>query len=203
MKSISPLPLVGLLPSMVAALLIASCGGGTSSSTIPDTPAPPGNDPPPTLAPTGAAIIKFRAMDNEWAALVEKLRAIEDFTAPDRRLLLARNNNSSPIEIDPPSGWSLIDFALHPSGEISMLLATDSHLRLQRRDSDGALLNDAEFTDPLAATDPFVGDLSAIRDSQSLVPKSTRDAARLTAIAEDVLLVFRSGRNAVIEQRFS
>ena len=153
--------------------------------------------------PQGLAVVKFRAAGDGWAALTERLRPIEDKTAPDRRLLLAAGGHQPATEIDPPSGWSLIDFALHPSGALTLVLASDTQLRLQQRAAAGDLLADAIFTDDQAATDPFVGNEQVLPDPQSLVPQSTRDAVQLGPVGEDILIAYRTGRNAVIAQQLT
>jgi hypothetical protein len=183
---------------LLSTALLASCGGGNEA---PPVPVPVTIDPPPALVLNGVAVIKFRAEGSEWAALTERLRPLEDKTAPDRQLLTAPDGNRAATTIDPPAGWSLIDFALHPSGEITLVLATDKELRLQRRAANGDLIGDSNFTDAEAATDPFIGDARRILDPQSLVPQSTRDAARVEPLGEDLLLAIRTGRNAVIAQR--
>jgi hypothetical protein len=140
---------------------------------------------------------------NEWAALIERPRPIEDVTAPDRQLLLSRNGSAVPVSIEPPAGWSLIDFALHTSGEVTLVLTTDREVRLQRRAASGELTDESSFTDEQAASDPFVGDIGAIHDSLSLVPQGTRDAARLAPVSDDVVLALRTGRNAVVVYRLT
>jgi hypothetical protein len=147
--------------------------------------------------------MKFRAAGTAWAALTEHLQPIVDTTAPDRRLQVASDSTSAAVSISAPAGWSLIDFALHPSGEISLVLANDSQLRLQRRSAHGDLLGEWSFSDEQASTDPFIGDLSRIRNSGSLVPIGTRDAVRLAPLGEDLVVALRSGRNAVVAQRLS
>jgi hypothetical protein len=136
-------------------------------------------------------------------ALTERLRPLEDMTAPDRQLLTAPDGTRSATAIDAPAGWSLIDFALHPSGEVTLVLANNMALRLQRRAANGELIGESDFTDAQAATDPFVGDVTTIADSQSLVPQGTRDAVRVEPIGEDLLLVLRTGRNAVIAHKLT
>jgi hypothetical protein len=196
MKPCNVFTLIKMLAFFLA-IPLAGCGGGGAG----DPPPQPAvvDDLPPWLLP-GVAVIKFRSAGSEWAALTERLRAIEDVTAPDRQLLMATVNTRAMTTIDAPVGWSLIDFAMHPSGEMTLVLANDHDLRLQRRAAGGALIGDSIFSDLQATTDPFIGDAGTIQDPQSLVPQGTRDAVRVAAVGEDLLLAFRTGRNAVIAQ---
>lgn len=187
-------------------LLLVACGGGGGAASEPSPPPPPTPPPaisPPLLMPQGVAVMKFRAAGDGWAALTERLRPIEDKTAPDRRLLLALGGRQPAAQIDPPSGWSLIDFALHPSGALTLVLASDSQLRLQQRAATGDLIADVIFADDQSATDPFVGNEQVLPDPTSLVPQSTRDAVELAPVGEDILIAYRTGRNAVVAQRLT
>jgi hypothetical protein len=182
---------VSLLASIA---LLVSCGGDGSVSL--------GHPPatkPPSLTLSGVAVNKFRASGNDWGVLTERMRPLVDVTAPDRGLLLSTGNGQTQ-SVDLPQGWSLIDFALHPSGEVSLVLATDTQLRLQRRASDGRLIGDMTFADMDADTDPFIGNAGTLEDSQSLVPQGTRDAVHLAPFGEDLLIAYRTGRNAVVAQ---
>jgi len=185
---------VSLLASLA---LLVSCGGDGSLS-----PAPAPATQPPSLMLSGVTVNKFRASRNEWGVLTERLQPLVDKTAPDRDLLLSAGGGQ-PQSVDLPQGWSLIDFALHPSGEISLVLATDTQLRLQRRGSDGRLIADMTLTDPEAPTDPFIGNSTPVTDPQSLVPLGTRDAVHLAPVGEDLLIAYRTGLNAVIAQRLT
>lgn len=173
--------------------LLMACGGGGGSGGD----AGGGGDPAPLqLATPGQAVVKLRGLGTAWVALAEKARTLEIPTQPQRRLLV-----SQATDYLPPPGWSLLDFALHPSGQISLLLGSDRELRLLRLSAAGQLLREQDFTDPLVATDPFVGDPRAARDHLSLLPYYTRDAARLAPLGEDVALALRSGRHAVVLHR--
>lgn len=181
--------------SLLAAIaLLISCGSDGSLS-----PEPAPGPPPPSLTLSSVAVNKFRASGNSWGVLTEHLLPLADVTAPDRGLLLSGGNGQT-HSVDLPQDWSLIDFALHPSGEVSLVLATDTQLRLQRRAGDGRLLGDMAFADAEAANDPFIGNAGILKDPQSLVPQGTRDAVRLAPFGEDLLIAYRTGRNAVVEQ---
>lgn len=183
--------------ALAAAALLAACGGGGGGGD--------GDEPPPPEARVvaGRAVVKARAAGAGWAALAEQLRALQDVTRPDRQLLLATGPGRTPLAIGAPAGWSLIDLAVHPSGQLSLVLATDKTLRLQRRAADGTLLGESDFIDAQAASDPFTGDPIVIRDANALLPHATRDAVRLAPLGEDLVLALRSGRNAVVAQRLA
>lgn len=185
------------LPLVCLCLLVAACGGGGGSGG--EAPPPPA--PPVSLATPGVVAVKARANGIGWVLLTEKLRPLGARTTPERQLRIATDGAQAGAPISAPEGWSMIDFAVHPSGQISLVLAGDRTLRLQRRQAGGALIAEADFTDPLAATDPYLGDPLTIYDSSSLLPRGTRDAVRVAAWGEDLVLAFRSGRNAVVAHR--
>jgi hypothetical protein len=185
-------------PLMAAAwlALLTACGGGSGDS------GGGGNPAPLQLATPGQAVIKARSQGMAWVALAETARTLEIPTTPQRRLLISPADGRGPAaDYLPPTGWSLLDFALHPSGQISLLLGSDRELRLLRLSAAGQLLREQDFSDPLVAGDPFIGDALSARDPQSLLPYYTRDAARLAPLGEDVALAFRSGRHAVVLHR--
>ncbi len=182
-----------------SAAALTGCGGGGSGT--PDNGGG-GETPPLQFATPGEAVIKVRSQGSTWVALAETPRPLEIPTAPQRRLLVSQaDGRASGQDYQPPAGWSLLDFALHPSGQISLLLGNDRELRLLRLSAAGLPQRDQAFVDPLVATDPFVGDPQSARDHQSLLPYYTRDAGRLAALGEDVALAFRSGRHAVLLHR--
>ena len=178
------------LGHVLAAIVMVACGGGGGGGGSPFEP------PPTDQAIGGAAVVKLRSPGTAWAALAERPRALEDNTAPDRHALLASSPGASPRTYRPPAGWSLIDLALHPSGELTMVLATPTQLRLVRLDAQAQPLSDAAFTDVLAATDPIVG--SFVHDPSALLPVITRDAVRLAAQGEHLVMALRTGRHAVV-----
>ncbi|MBI5257175.1 MAG: hypothetical protein HY855_11800 [Burkholderiales bacterium] len=185
-----------LLPAVLCAGL-AACGGGGGGME----PAPP--PPPLALSTPGVAVIKARAVANGWVALAETLRRVENRTSPDRRLLVSTDGRNVSTVVAAPEGWSLIDVAVHPSGQLSLVLASDKALRLQRRTGAGALLGETAFTDAQAPGDPFVGDPRTAGDPQSLVPRGSRDAVRIAPLGEDLVIALRTGLNAVVAHRLT
>ncbi|TFW17006.1 hypothetical protein E4L96_15180, partial [Massilia arenosa] len=150
--------------------------------------------------PSGSTASASSASTGSWIALAEKPQRMIDTraTAPDRKLLL-----SGGAEYLPPSGWSLIDAALHASGQVTAVLVGERDIRLVRLDAQGTVLRTDTLADPAALTDPYYGDPLQLRDPAAMHPYATRDTARLAAVGDDIVLVLRTGRNAVIAYRLS
>jgi hypothetical protein len=70
-----------------------------------------------------------------------------------------------------------------------------------RLDHNGTVRSDLSFADPSAATDPFFDYTNSLKDDQSLQPVLMHDAARLASLGESLLLVLRTGRNAIVAYR--
>jgi hypothetical protein len=100
-----------------------------------------------------------------------------------------------------PAGWSLVDFAVHPSGDISAVLTTAKEVRIVRLDAKGAVRSDAPFLDPEAVNDPFFNYANGLKDDTSLQPALMHDAARVAPVGESLALVLRTGRNAIVAYR--
>lgn len=104
--------------------------------------------------------------------------------------------------IDAPQDWSMVDFSLHASGDITAVLTRQGAVRLWRLSALGTTKHDEPFTDVMVASDPDYGVIGAV-DRDALQPVSTRDAARVFALGEDLLLVLRTGLNAVVAYRLN
>ncbi len=179
------------LPVLLA--MLSACGGGGSAGTG-HTPLPA---PPETVsvALPGLAVLKVGASADHWVAMAGTPRAIADVTIPERRLRIGA------ATWQPPAGWSLVDFALHPSGETSAVLSDGATLRLVRLDRRGQVLVQVPFTDPLVANDPTDAAAGEIRERAALAPWKSRDAARVAPVGEEVALALRGGGNAVVAYR--
>ena len=176
------------------ALPLASCGGGDHGAIAP---------PPPSsinLAVSGMAVIKVQNGAQGVAFMTEKLTSLSE-SGPERSLTLLDTSGAATGRYSAPSGWALIDFVQHPSGEISAALATARTVRLVRLDRSAVVKNDFGLTDAEAPNDPFYEN-GGIHDDGSLLPVFTRDAVRLAAIGENVAVALRTGRNAVVAYRF-
>lgn len=95
-----------------AVVLLVGCGGGG---------VPPNNSV--DLAVVGQTVTKVRTSGNEAVLLEERLTSIfED--GPQRTLTILQSDGHTVQPYTPPAGWSVDDFAVHPSGDISAILTT-------------------------------------------------------------------------------
>src|SRR5882757_1894129 len=173
---------------LTAALLVA-CGGKEASPSN-------GLD----LAVVGQTITKVRTTGNEVVVLEERLTSIfED--GPQRTLAIAQSDGHTVQPYTPPSGWSVDDFAVHPSGDISAILTTATGVRIVRLDPHGSIRSDQLFLDPSSPTDPFFNYAGGIKNDDALQPALMHDAARLAPLGESLAVVLRTGRNAIVAYR--
>ena len=183
-------------PTILCALLsfalafLVACGSGG------ETPPANGVD----LAVTGKTITKVRTAGNEIVVLEERLTSIfED--GPQRILAILQNEGRTVRFYIPPPGWTVADFAVHPSGDISAILTTAKEVDIVRLDPNGLVRSDQLFLDPSAPTDPFFNYAGGIKDDNSLQPALMHDAARLAPLGESLAVVLRTGRNAIVAYR--
>jgi hypothetical protein len=159
---------------------------------------------PPTthvnLAVTGQTVTKVRTSGNEVVLLEERLNSIfED--GPQRTLAILQSDGHTAQTYMPPPGWSVVDFALHPSGDISVILTTAKEVRIVRLDPKGSIRSDQPFLDSAAPTDPFFNYAGGIKNDDALQPALMHDAARLAPLGESLAVVLRTGRNAIVAYR--
>ena len=152
------------------------------------------------LAVPGRAVIKARTGGNVVAILEEHLTSIFD-AGPQRTLELLLPDGRSVRPYAGPAGWSVLDFAVHPSGEVSVVLTTQKAVRIVRLDGEGNVLSDQPFVDPAAAMDPYLEYEATAKDDSALQPVLMHDAARIVPLGDSLVLVVRTGRNAVLAYR--
>jgi hypothetical protein len=181
----------------LAVALLAACGGGGGSSSPPEMP-PPAQ--PLDLQVAGSAVVKVRAGAQGVTVMQETPLRIGE-PGPQRTLAIFDAGGARIGAYSPPPGFSLIDFARHPSGETTAILATARTVTLVRLDGSGMEVDESPLVDPLAPTDPYY-DAGGLKDDGSMVPVLTRDAASAAPIGEEVAVALRTGRNAVVAYRF-
>jgi len=152
------------------------------------------------LAVAGQTITKVRTAGSAVVLLEQRLTSIfED--GPQRTLAILQSDGHTVHPYMPPSGWSVVDFAVHPSGDISAILTTAREVRIVRLDPNGPIRSDQPFLDSAAATDPFFDYAGGIKDDGALQPALMHDAARLAPLGESLAVVLRTGRNAIVAYR--
>jgi hypothetical protein len=177
----------------LAVSLLVGCDDGAGPK---ETPA----IKPVNLSVSGFTVTKVRTAANAIILLEERLTSIfED--GPQRTLTILQSDGQPTGSFIPPAGWSLVDFAVHPSGNISAVLTTAQQVRIVRLDSNGSIRSEQPFLDPAATTDAFLNYGGGIRDDNALQPALMHDAARLVALGESLVLVLRTGRNAIVAYR--
>ncbi len=183
------LTLLLALPGLALAIL-SGCGGGATTPTKNNV----------DLAVTGQTVTKARTSGSEIVLLEERLTSIfED--GPQRTLAIMQNDGHSVQTYAAPAGWSLVDFAVHPSGDISAILTTAREVRIVRLNASGSVRSDQMFVDPAAAADPFFNYAGGLKDDSALQPALMHDAARLAPLGESLAVVLRTGRNAIVAYR--
>lgn len=191
-----------LMTFTATAVLLVACGGGGGQITIgggsPDTPQAPLVDR--TFDST--SVVKVESGARGYAVLEEHPRALakQSEEGPDRRIAAWLDEGRASGNYQAGGQWSLIDFALHPSGEMSAVLATQRELKLVRLDARARMLRETPIVDTAAKTDPYVnvGPGRDTHDDDSLLPTFTRDAVRIAANGENLVVGLRTGRHASV-----
>lgn len=182
--------------SVISALwMLAACGGSGELSSS--------GDPPITEeSVNGRFVLRILGFDaaKQYAALEEAASPLGHL--PDRSI-----RTQSGERYAPPQGWSLIDMAVHPSGHMTAVLASQGsppQVRLLRLDERAQVISDTPLQDPAAPYDRYFGDEEAdIKDDHAMLPLHTRDAVRLAPLGEDLAVALRSGRHAVVAYRYN
>ena len=160
----------------------------------------PKETPTVNLSVSGLTVTKARTANNAIILLEERLNSIfED--GPQRTLAVLQSDGRPISSYTPPAGWSIVDFAVHPSGDISAILTTAREVRIVRLGSNGSIRSDQPFLDPAAPADPFFNYAGGIKDDNALQPALMHDAARLAPLGESLAVVLRTGRNAIVAYR--
>jgi len=192
--------LVRIVCLLAMAAVLWSCGsGGYGSSNPPPTPPPPAQLKLDLIV-TGLSVVKIQASASTGTVVLEERLTSLTQAGPDRSLVILDLRGTETGRCAAPPGLAMIDFAQHPSGEISLVLATATAVRITRVDRSCTVLFELALDDPQAANDPFF-DTGGLHDDHSLLPVFTRDAVRVAPIGESLAVALRSGRNATVAYR--
>lgn len=183
--------ITAILSAFLCSAIVFLIGCGAKSP-------PPGNAV--DLAVAGRTVTKVRTASKQVVLLEERLTSIfED--GPQRTLSILESDGRTVRPFPTPAGWSVVDFAVHPSRDISVILTTATDVRIVRLDPSGAMRSDNLFLDASSPTDPFFNYAGGIKNDNALQPALMHDAARVAALGESLAVVLRTGRNAIVAYR--
>jgi hypothetical protein len=203
--------LLSLLPHF---LLLAACSSQPNGNTpdptrdpLPDAgvsepvPSPPHASPPVDEIRTDGMFVRAAHVLPGGGFLLVYERPIhtkERWGRPLRSLVWANNLGASRRQRLATDGRELIDVAVHPSGNATVLETSDEGYFLVRLDAHGTILDELRLVDDAILTDP-----PTITPSESRAPieQVTHDAARVVADGEGVFLGTRTGRHSVVAYR--
>ena len=143
---------------------------------------------------------------DDYFVLLERAGLLQvDYGSPRRRLVKVTSAGEVLPWIstlpwpNPSDDISLLDFALHPSGEITALFASVAGYHLVRIAPNGEVISETALSDPKIALDP-----PALPEDAPAAPieTNTHDTGRLQAVGEQVVIATRTGRHSVIAYRY-
>ncbi|MEI9950273.1 MAG: hypothetical protein WDO74_15170 [Pseudomonadota bacterium] len=150
---------------------------------------------------TDRFVMKVQARsDGSLLVLLDKpLDMRVDSGSPQRELLLldARGQRLESIAVSSNSRF-LLDFAVHDSGDLSVLYSSATEYSLERFNAEGHSVAASALSDPQINTDPPV--LTGAPDNA--IETLTRDTGRIAAFGEQLLVATRTGRHSVLAYRF-
>lgn len=144
--------------------------------------------------------------DDGYFVLLEKAGVLHvDYGMPRRRLVKvdaaghARPWIATLPWMTPSDDISLLDFARHPSGQVTALFASVAGYHLVRIAEDGELISETALSDPKIALDPpsLPNDVPA-----GPIETFTHDTGRLQPLGEQIVVATRTGRHSVIAYRY-
>jgi hypothetical protein len=94
----------------------------------------------------------------------------------------------------------LLDFAAHPSGDVTALFASVAGFRLVRLDAAGEVRADFALVDTAVDTDPPQLPDGVVTGQ---IETSTHDAGAVAALGEDAIAAVRTARHSVVAHRFA
>ena len=146
-------------------------------------------------------VIKVQARsDGALFVLLDKpLDMRVDWGSPQRELLLfdAAGRRLKSVAVSTNSRF-LLDFAVHPLDDVSVLYSSATEYSLERFNAQAQSVGGNVLSDSQIDQDSPVWNGSPSAAVESL----TRDAGRIAAFGEQLVVATRTGRHSVIAQRF-
>lgn len=134
-----------------------------------------------------------------WLVLLERTQLLSEYWAPGRELAWLDAAGQVVRAHGSTADSAVLDFAQHPSGELTVLVSTTEHYALRRFDERGNFLGETALEDPFIDQDPPALPPGTVTPA---IEQGSRDAARLATLGEDVVVATRTGRHSVVAYRF-
>ena len=180
--------------------------GGDTSPPLDASDAAPGlrrlaAPPPIDLRFEGGLVRKAVPLADGALVLIDvPLNLNVDWGFPKRDLRAADGSGHVRWHVATTPDRELLDFAAHPSGDVSALFASSAGFRVVRLDATGAVRADLALVDDGVDTDP--PQLPAgVTTGQ--IETSTHDAGAIAALGEDAVVAVRTRRHSVVAHRFA
>ena len=171
--------------------------GDDANGNIPDAPSDDdGGDRPLVRFDDGFARAAHARPLGGWVVLLERPVHIRERQGhPDRRVVFLDAHWKEEAHFEPAAGRELLDVAVHTSGEVTALEASDDGYYLVRLSPNGERLRETLLVDDAIYTDPPKMNPG---ESRSRIETSTHDTGRVVASTEGVLVATRTGRHSVV-----
>lgn len=142
-----------------------------------------------------------RAEENgAFFVLLDKPLALAvDNGSPQRQLVYVLGEGGARRLTESSPTRFLLDFALHPSGQVTVLFAAAEGYTLERLDADGRVLAVHTITDPQIDEDPPL----AAGKPGGPIERLSYDTGAVAAAGEDVVVATRTGRHSVVAYRLA
>jgi hypothetical protein len=149
----------------------------------------------------GASARKVEAAPGGFLVLLDPPQSLRvDWGFPRRELRKVDETGAVAWKLSSAPDHELLDFAAHPSGEVTALFASNAGYRLTRLSPQGDPRGEQLLVD--AAIDADVPAKTAGGPS-SQIEIYSHDCGRVAALGEDAVVALRTGRHSVITHRLS
>ncbi len=123
-----------------------------------------------------------------------------DWGHPRRELRAVDAGGHERWHLSSATDRELLDFAAHPSGEVTALFASAAGFRLVRLDAAGVVRADFALVDDAIDTDPPQLPAGVVTGQ---IETSTHDAGAVAVLGEDAVVAVRTRRHSVVAHRFA
>jgi hypothetical protein len=197
---------------LILAVAVSGCRGGDRTKSDAGEPdaGPDGGDQQAfrlerVNSRQGVGVMKLLPLKEGALALIE--RPLDGYWVGDRALMAFELSGVVRFEYAAPPDSNVLDFAVHASGEVTVVMASREHFFLARLATDGGELARQELQDPQVTLDPHwpVGS-EPEPAAEGLRPSSPSDLlppeARLVSVGDSVVIALRTQTHSLLAYRY-